>query len=236
MRLRPARRPLLSLVLLPLCLGFSACKTGGGFQGTGPVEEVSGEEDSEDDQAEAAFKLKTARAKLELAELSAQRSLAEAEQALREAERELAEAQQKMAAFTQVDRPQRQGKAELAIKRAQYDLEEAQAELAELEAMYAEEQFAAMTKELVLQRGRRALEVATLDLELERLSTSHVLEHELPMEQGELEWALAAARDALSQAQQKLLHTKAESQLEVDEARHEVSKAEKAVQSKAAAK
>jgi hypothetical protein len=224
-----ARTRLLTFPILLLAL--SACKTEGGFQGTGPAEVPAGETEAEDEE-DPAYELKQARGKLELAELAAQKAIAEAEQDVRSAEHAVAEAQRELAAFAQIEKGHRTDEARLELERATNRASEAESELAELEAMYAEEQFATLTKELVLIRGRRALEVARKQLELDRQKLDLLTNHELPTEEAAKSWALSEAQFKLGQAKQALRHAQVEQELELQEARRAVEKLEAKQRSK----
>jgi hypothetical protein len=218
-----ARTRLLTLPLLLLVL--SACKTDGGFQGTGPAE-VPATETEEQAEEDPAYELKQARGKLELAELAAQKALAEAEQEVRSAEHSAEEARRELAAFAEIEKAHRTDEARLELERATNRASEAESELAELEAMYAEEQFATLTKELVLIRGRRALEVARKQLELDRQKLDLLTNHELPTEEAAKTWALGEAQFKLGQAKQALRHAQVEQELALQEARRAVEKLE----------
>ena len=110
---------------------------------------------------------------LEIAELEARSSAAEAERGVREAALALAEAERDLAVFKETERPHAIAEAVLELDEADHRRESEQDELNELIAMYAAEDFAAMTKELVLKRGRKNLEFAERELELARAELAH---------------------------------------------------------------
>ncbi len=114
------------------------------------------------------------------------------ESALADADRELALEADRQRIFTERSAPNRIERARLDLMRAQDRTKEAEEELRQLEMMYAEEDFADQTKEIVLERGRRRLERSHSDLELRReeLTTLtdrtiqlEIAEHELRVEQ-----------------------------------------------------
>ena len=84
--------------------------------------------------------------------------------------------------------------AQLKVDEARYAAEHAQDELSELIAMYEADEFAEMTKELILKRGRRNLEVAGRELEIqsERLEVGRLTR----------ERKHAAAKGAVAEARQ----------------------------------
>lgn len=99
-------------------------------------------------------------------------------------ERELAST--KLADFEEHNAPQRIEEARLALRRAEDRVKEAQEELAQLEMMYAEEDLADKTREIVLERGRRRLERARRELDLQRTALANLEGHDLPREAAEL--------------------------------------------------
>ena len=95
-------------------------------------------------------------------------------------------------AFTEA-RAVRLDGARLDLDRAQGRATDAELELAELEAMYADEEFAEKTKELVINRGRRAVEHAQRALEIQRRKLARLKEVELPADLKKLELAVLEA-------------------------------------------
>src|SRR5688500_1574965 len=116
---------------------------------------------------------------LQLARFDAQAGEGEAQKEVENAERALAAATAELENFRKVVRELEGAERALDLDRAQQNVVEAEQELAELEAMYAQEKFAAITKELVLTRGRSRLEMAKrgFDLEKQRAAQQQAFDH-----------------------------------------------------------
>ncbi len=127
------------------------------------------------------------------------------EAALTDAERELALQQDRHRIFTERSVPNRIERAQLDFARAEDRTKEAEEELRQLEMMYAEEDFADQTKEIVLERGRRRLERSRKDLVLRREELATLAEKTIPLELAEHELRLeqkTRARDKADRAAQ----------------------------------
>lgn len=74
-------------------------------------------------------------------------------------------------------------------------------ELGELEAMYQADEFAKTTKELVLKRGRRELEMAERSLAVARKATAEFEQHTLPQRERELRQKVADAENERRKAE-----------------------------------
>lgn len=107
--------------------------------------------------------------------------------ALADAERELALAADRLRIFNERTAPNRINRARLDLTRAEDRTKEAEEELRQLEMMYAEEDFADQTKEIVLERGRRRLERTHRDLELHREELATLTDRTIPLETAEHE-------------------------------------------------
>lgn len=173
--------------------------------------------------ADRAHELAVARLALELAELQARAGEAKAERGLAEAARALAEAESDLAAFREIERPHEIAKAVLEIDQADHRRDGQHDELNELVAMYAAEDFAAMTKELVLKRGRKQLEFAERELELARAELAHLQDETLPKKERELVAALEKARGEHAEAEVELAKARLEATKALSEARQEIT-------------
>jgi hypothetical protein len=173
--------------------------------------------------ADRAHELSVARLELELAELGARSSTAEAERGVRQATLALSEAERDLAVFRETERPHAIAEAVLELDQADHRRETEHDELNELIAMYAAEDFAAMTKELVLKRGRKNLEFAERELELARAELDHLQNLTLPKKERELEAALEKARGEHAQAEAELAKARLEATKSLAEARQEIT-------------
>ena len=81
----------------------------------------------------------------------------------------------------------------ISLDRSTYSAEHEKDELGELVAMYDADEFAKTTKELVLKRGRRGVEIAERELAVEQKEYAHFEQHELPQRERELRQKLADA-------------------------------------------
>ena len=111
------------------------------------------------------------------------------------------DAQRDLDLFMNHERPKKLAEARLGLDRSEHRRELAKDELDELISMYEAEEFAELTKELVLKRGRKSLEFAERQLELTRKSMALLEGEELPKQQRDLELALQKAEHALRDAE-----------------------------------
>ena len=242
----PIRSVALSLLLVSACASAeedravnelvaqepAAAAAGKGAKGDKPADEKA--EDPEAKARKAAFKredrghdLAQAQMELRLAEMGAEASLMQAEQAVADANRELEEKERALAVFNQFEQPHKLSEGQLSLDRALHRRELQADELNELKAMYAAEDFAAMTKELVLKRGVKGLEFAERGLELERKKLQLLTEETLPKQARELRAAVEKAQRGVRQAEQALAKAKLENEQKLAGARHKVTKLER---------
>jgi hypothetical protein len=174
---------------------------------------------------EPASAAELARIGLELARLEAAGSEDGAASAVRAAELELEAASAALTAFAS-DREVRTRGAAAAVERARVHLEEQRAELAELEAMYAVEEFAQTTKELVLVRGRNQLAAAEEALAIERMRLAQLEGLELPAEEAAHRLALMRAEADLRDARNELEVARVRARLDVLRAEQALHEAE----------
>lgn len=200
----------------------------------GPIQEAEPEADSAKDPEagkpsaeELAFAVEAAKRELAISILETQNSLAGAERAVAKAEVAAGEARRALSHFEERDAPQEVGDAEINLSRAESRLIESRDELNELEAMYSEEQFAERTKELVLARGRRNLDLAETahGLSQRKLETLRDFTH--VAKRAELTRAVENAGRAIDSAKTALQIEKAKAELTVLRKERAVAKAEK---------
>jgi len=212
---------------------------GSGCAGPSSASESAGEgkEDEAAEEQALARKLEVAKLELDLAKLEAEQEVAAAEQSLAAAKLEAEKARLERQAFAEIGRAQELDSAKLDVDRSRGRADDAAAELGELEAMYAEEEFATKTKELVITRSRRDLEHAKRSLDLAGRKLKETEGFELPAKEHQLEQARVEAEKGLLEAQQGLDKLRLEKKIAIAKAEQEVEeltrKAEKARAKKA---
>jgi hypothetical protein len=214
----------LSWLLLSALLGAGCRSTGplGGAPKPGPEDEEEGSE-----LQELSAKYELARLELELARLEAQQAVTGAERKLVEARIGQEKAGLEREAFDALGRARELDESRLGIDQARGRAEDAAAELAELEAMYAAEEFATKTKELVLTRGRRQLELAKRALDLAERQDKELSGFELPAKERELELARVGAEKELKEAEEGLTKVRLEQKIAIAKAEQEVAELER---------
>ncbi|MBL8756459.1 MAG: hypothetical protein JNK15_24405 [Planctomycetes bacterium] len=100
-------------------------------------------------------------------------------------------ARKALATFLEDVKPRELEEKKIGIDQAVYQAEHAKDELGELEAMYQADEFAKKTKELVLKRGRRSLEMAERSLAVARKENAHFEQVGLPERERELRQRIA---------------------------------------------
>jgi hypothetical protein len=187
---------LAALAALLAVLSPACASTGGEGKAAGPGAEASA---GEGDAAAKAHALDAARLELKAAQLDAAAQEAAMKQAVGVAEREVEHARK---ALEQADKSAaiRVREGANALQRAKVRLDETKAELLELQGMYAEEEFAEKTKELVLARGQSQVDMATAELEVEGLRQELATRDTLPHERSQAELSLHKAEIALEAA------------------------------------
>ena len=116
------------------------------------------------------------------------------------AERELALETERLHVFTGLTAPNRIQQAQLDLVRAEDRATEAREEFEQLQKMYAEDDFADGTKEIVLERGRRRLERSQEDLRLRRDRFTILTEKTIPLEAADHEWKVEQKQQAVEKA------------------------------------
>ncbi|MBM4015888.1 MAG: hypothetical protein FJ293_13115, partial [Planctomycetes bacterium] len=169
------------------------------------------------ERAVAAARLELTVAEAELAAKSSGLAMHAAERALRQAEREHREFES--------GRELARRTAELELAEAANALAENEQELAQLELMYAEQDLADKTRELVIGRTQRRLELARTTLILNQAKLARLNEVEQPGQAAELADALAAARGAIEAAAHDQASERLGAELSVLKARHALAAA-----------
>jgi hypothetical protein len=217
-------------ILAPACqsTSSSAAKTD-----TSAKAKSGGESDEEKDSKEEKLKKKErevddARLQLTIAKQETQAAERKAKDDVEEAEYTLGKAKEALDHFQKVTRGLELSRADLGFDRAKQRAEESKAELEELMSMYKKEDFAALTKELVLTRGQKNLEFANRALEQERIEQAATRDVELPRKEKDLQLAL-------HKAENKLREEKADQQKLTNENELKMRKAERAVDDAVAA-
>jgi hypothetical protein len=222
--------PKLLLSLVPVLAFFCAgCESMPRAAGDSRSAE-SKEESDDGPQAEVAKQeraLGYARLELAIAEAEAGASTRKADDAVASAERELAEARAALEHFRTKERDLELSKVVLGLDQAAWRVEAEKQELAELEAMYKQDDVAELTKELVLQRGKKGVEFAERNLAHEQRDAEAQRGFELPKQERELEVELLEAEHALRDARAESAKTKLEVELALLKARAAVEDAEK---------
>lgn len=108
------------------------------------------------------------------------------EAALQRAGVELEAAQKELAVFLDDVKPRELEERRISLDGTTYYAEHQKDELGELTAMYEADEFARTTKELVLKRGRREMELADRRLSIARREFTHLEQIELPRREREL--------------------------------------------------
>ena len=204
-----------------LAAALASCGTLGGTAASATTGKGS------DERAQKQRDLAEAKVAVEVTALKQAVAEADAEGTLAEARREVADSDQALQdlarrATWEVD------DAKIERDQASYRVEEAKAELAELQAMYQADEFATMTKELVLQRGRRTLEIAERKLQATDQKLLLLREVDQAQKRRELEAKVETARRALSKAERGVKQTQADAALELIKVKHALAKAEAA--------
>lgn len=218
----PLRPALAGLALLAL---LGACAS------TAPAAEKSPATDEKaaekTDDTEKQHKIELAELELKKAKIENEKGVGAARVALEVAERKLAAAQAKLQVFQATTMAVRVDEAQLDLDRSTGRAADAQAELDELEAMYAEEEFAEMTKELVLSRGRRNLEHARRSVAIGETKLARLVDAELPAEEAALARSVLEAEGALASARLALQIAEIGGQVSVTKATRALEKAKK---------
>ena len=168
-----------------------------------------------------------ARMELALAEMDAELELRDARLDLERASQGLQAAQRELDHFTKVERPLELEDQQMDVERSAESALEQKQELEELMKMYKAEDFAKMTKELVLQRGKFQMDMAQRESDLTKKRAADKQAHALAVKELELSLALKKAQDGVNSAESKLKKTQAKNELELMRARHKLDDSQK---------
>lgn len=237
-------KPIDLVVLLPLCLVAPACSTfhGADSKDSAPDKTVApatdaakGAEDSTDDEKEstaekvrkAEFALEVARTDLKIARQECQAADRKQKDDLDEAEYGVAKSKEALDTFQKTAKPLELGKLQLSLDRGAQGVEETRQELEEIMSMYKKEDFAALTKELVISRHKKRLEFAKLGLEMDRTAASVTRDVELPRKERDLDLELKKAEAALREARAAGAKLADENELKLKKAERAVDDAQR---------
>lgn len=128
---------------------------------------------------------------------------------------DLEAAQRDLDVFLKEVKPRELDERRISLDGSVYHAEHQKDELGELTAMYEADEFARTTKELVLKRGRRSMEMADRRLAIERREFAHFEQVELPRRERELRQKVADAELAKRKAELEDGKTRLELELAV---------------------
>ncbi|MBX3462106.1 MAG: hypothetical protein KF830_02970 [Planctomycetes bacterium] len=142
-----------------------------------------------------------AKVEVQLHEIERRSRLLAVESTLERTAADLEVARRELEVFLQDVRPREIESRRISLDGSVYHAEHSKEELAELTAMYEADEFARTTKELVLKRGRRSMEMAERRLAVERREFAHYEQFELPKRERDLRHKLADAELARKRAE-----------------------------------
>ena len=226
----------LSILFLGLASLGCAATSGSGPSASGdaskpPAGGGKEEADSADEKiAKAQREVEYAKLELEIAKLSVAAETREADQGVLEANQKLDAVRKDRDVFKSSEGPVKLADKQLDVDRTAQYMEEQRQELEELEKMYKQEEFASLTKELVLTRGKAKLEFARRGLELAKKGQDQLAGHEVPKRQLELDQSVEKAEKTLAEANAKKERGALESKLKLLKAEHHVDEAARALE------
>lgn len=150
---------------------------------------------------------------VEIARLGQEKQTLESPRSIADKQRALGTAREKLEVFETMEMPQRRRDAELDLQSAEHRLLDAREELEQLVVMYEDSELEDRTSEIVLNRGRRQLEMAEERLALQRQQLAR-LERDLAIE-------LRQKREAVDDAGAEL--AEAERDAKLDDIRKQAS-------------
>lgn len=206
-----------------------------GKQDAGPPAKGTGEKkkDEKEDKAEELRKkeheLDYARRELKIARLETESAGREAKNALDAAEFKLKEALDERDHYKTKESTLKIAGEALGIERSEEQRERQRQELAEIEAMYAKEDFAELTKELVIRRSRMDLVLAEKNLAIEQQKLADLRDHEIPQKTRALAEEVVKAEKSLAEAKAKLARHESEKELKLLKSEHAVENVEREI-------
>jgi len=175
------------------------------------------------------FELECKRSELKIERMERESGARSAREAVEDAEFKRGNAASSLENFLSVEKPHQLGQFELQLDRAGQRLKEEQEELNELLAMYKNEDFADLTKELVVNRAKAAIAFAERDLALDKQEIENKKAHDLAWKQKGLEQDLVDAERALRAAKEAEERGKLKAQLDARKAEREIDQLEKEI-------
>ncbi len=195
-----------------------------------PVKGDDDKDNKEDKVKKKEHELDDARMQLKIVRQETQAADRKQKDDVEDAQYGMDKAREALEQFQKVTRPLELAKAQLGFDRTQERAEESKQELEELMSMYKKEEFAALTKELVVNRGKKNLEFANRNLKQEETAMAQTRDVELPRKEKDLQVALHKAENKLREekaAQEKLAD---ETELKLRKAERAVDEADKELQ------
>lgn len=156
--------------------------------------------------------LEQARAELAIAAIERELRMQGAQAAIERAVVALELSRDALQVFLGEQKPRELEEKKISLDRGAYAAEEAKDELGELVAMYEADEFAKTTKELVIKRSRRHLELADRELAITKRENAEFEQHTLPRRERELKQKVADAELEHGKAGRELEKTKLELQ------------------------
>ncbi len=181
-------------------------------------------------QAKHVRAVELARQKLAQARLEQEAEKKKREAAVDQAERELMLATLAVNQFGLHEAPLRVRKAELELKEKDNELAENLEEFEQLKLMYAEQDLADKTREMVIHRTERRIAQSTQELDLARAELDQLKQGELMQEQTKLALDVSEKQHALDAARIDARVAWNEKSVAILEAEHELAGAEEAGQ------
>jgi len=214
--------PVLLLGLAAACA--SQPKAAGGGDG-------AAQEGGEDKAAKREAELVQAQLQLQITELEGSAAERTSGVAVSEAQREVDEAKLAVSRFGEYERPSALAEAKLQLDQSTQGLRENEQELAQMEAMYAEEKnldaTGVQTRDLVLERHRKAVEFSKRRLELARERSADLESRELPRKERELAQKLEKSENGLRKAEEESAKGALERKLALVKARQRIEELER---------
>ena len=163
--------------------------------------------ESDVDFAALEFSVASAERRVAAAELSGELRKREAELKLHAAELAVEKAEASLEHLENYTMPTRLAKEQISLDRSAGSLADAKAELQQMRDMYKDEEFAESTKELVITRSERNVDLQKRNLELAKAARDDLESFELAQEHADAVRKLAEAREQLELARMRKLET-----------------------------
>lgn len=184
-------------------------------------------EDAAQNAADAADRVDLARRKLERAQFDAEMGQREGEITLSKARAELDLARKELEHFVAFDMPQRLASGQLDLQQTADGMSEQSEEMQQLELMYAKDDLADKTKEIVIVRGKRRLERAKQRLDLATKAQTDLRDVQLPQQRLKLELAVKDKEVEVMRAELGMKAGAMDKEMALIGAKQELAKAER---------